>query len=160
MSTDYDGGPVLGGTFPALIWHDFMISAMQIDKTREEEASAAAAARSQGKTKGDVEHERRRRTRPVWRRRCRGGAAPNGEKAEHHASPNTGAGGGNAGGAGEHGVSPSGARDSHSNSHSGALNTSDTSYASPGGKLHRRRTGGGSGASGDPETTGGVSPTG
>ena len=34
MTTDYDGGPVLGGTFPALIWHDFMISALQIDKAR------------------------------------------------------------------------------------------------------------------------------
>ena len=52
MSTDYDGGPVLGGTFPALIWHNFMTSAMQIDKTRSEEAAAAAAARPGGKTKG------------------------------------------------------------------------------------------------------------
>jgi penicillin-binding protein 1A len=39
MSTDYDGGPVLGGTFPALIWHDFMISALGIEKERAEHAA-------------------------------------------------------------------------------------------------------------------------
>ncbi len=40
MEHDFNGGPVLGGTFPALIWHDFMSSALQIDKTRSEEAAA------------------------------------------------------------------------------------------------------------------------
>ena len=30
MKTDFNGGPVLGGTFPALIWHDFMNSAESI----------------------------------------------------------------------------------------------------------------------------------
>jgi penicillin-binding protein 1A len=39
MTTSFNGGPVLGGTFPALIWHDFVTSAMQIDKTRSEQAS-------------------------------------------------------------------------------------------------------------------------
>jgi penicillin-binding protein 1A len=39
MTTDFDGGPVLGGTFPALIWHDFMISALQIEAERAEHAS-------------------------------------------------------------------------------------------------------------------------
>jgi penicillin-binding protein 1A len=36
MTNDFDGGPVLGGTFPALIWHDFMVSALQIEKERAE----------------------------------------------------------------------------------------------------------------------------
>jgi penicillin-binding protein 1A len=36
MTTDFEGGPVLGGTFPALIWHSFMTSALQIDKARAE----------------------------------------------------------------------------------------------------------------------------
>jgi penicillin-binding protein 1A len=36
MTTDFEDGPVLGGTFPALIWHDFMISALGIEKTRAE----------------------------------------------------------------------------------------------------------------------------
>ena len=39
MTTDFDGGPVLGGTFPALIWHDFMTSAMQVEKERAERGS-------------------------------------------------------------------------------------------------------------------------
>jgi penicillin-binding protein 1A len=46
MTTDFDGGPVLGGTFPALIWHDFMISAMQVEKERASEAAAAKSAKS------------------------------------------------------------------------------------------------------------------
>ncbi len=40
MLTEFDGGPVLGGTFPALIWHDFMVSAMRVEKERAEEESA------------------------------------------------------------------------------------------------------------------------
>jgi penicillin-binding protein 1A len=40
MTTEYDGGPVLGGTFPALIWHNFMIGAMQVEKERAEEEDA------------------------------------------------------------------------------------------------------------------------
>ncbi|MBA3807376.1 MAG: transglycosylase domain-containing protein [Solirubrobacterales bacterium] len=38
MTSDFNGGPVLGGTFPALIWHDFMTQALQIDKARAEHA--------------------------------------------------------------------------------------------------------------------------
>ncbi|MDQ2761633.1 MAG: transglycosylase domain-containing protein [Actinomycetota bacterium] len=30
MSTLYNGGPVEGGTYPAIIWHDFMVQALQI----------------------------------------------------------------------------------------------------------------------------------
>ncbi len=62
MTTEFDGGPVLGGTFPALIWHDFMISALHIDKTRAEQAAAAAAARATGKH-GTVDDEHLRRSR-------------------------------------------------------------------------------------------------
>jgi penicillin-binding protein 1A len=39
MTNDFDGGPVLGGTFPALIWHDFMVSALQIEKERSEHSA-------------------------------------------------------------------------------------------------------------------------
>jgi len=34
MKYDFNGGPVLGGTFPALIWHDFMLSAAALDSSR------------------------------------------------------------------------------------------------------------------------------
>ena len=46
MTTAFDGGPVLGGTYPALIWHDFMIAAIGIEKEREESAAARAAGRA------------------------------------------------------------------------------------------------------------------
>jgi penicillin-binding protein 1A len=54
MTTDYDGGPVLGGTFPALIWHNFMISAMQIELERAQQAAASSHAK-QGSTGAGVE---------------------------------------------------------------------------------------------------------
>ncbi|HEY2435908.1 MAG TPA: transglycosylase domain-containing protein, partial [Solirubrobacteraceae bacterium] len=34
MTSDFQGGPVLGGTFLALIWHNFMTSALQIEAER------------------------------------------------------------------------------------------------------------------------------
>ncbi|MFI4985479.1 MAG: transglycosylase domain-containing protein [Solirubrobacterales bacterium] len=44
MTTAFNGGPVLGGTFPALIWHDFVTSAMQVEKARAEHAALKSAA--------------------------------------------------------------------------------------------------------------------
>jgi penicillin-binding protein 1A len=41
MTTQYDGGPVLGGTFPALIWHNFVVGAMQLEKGEAEQAALA-----------------------------------------------------------------------------------------------------------------------
>jgi penicillin-binding protein 1A len=46
MTTDFDGGPVLGGTFPALIWHDFMTSALQIEQERAEHSASKKSATS------------------------------------------------------------------------------------------------------------------
>src|SRR3954465_7214809 len=34
MKTEYHGGPVAGGTYPADIWHDFMTAAIAIDQER------------------------------------------------------------------------------------------------------------------------------
>ena len=34
MTTEYNGGPVAGGTFPAEIWHDFMAAAIQVRNAR------------------------------------------------------------------------------------------------------------------------------
>jgi penicillin-binding protein 1A len=42
MSTLFNGGPVEGGTYPAIIWHDFMTQALQITADYQ----AARAARS------------------------------------------------------------------------------------------------------------------
>jgi penicillin-binding protein 1A len=51
MTTNFGGDPVLGGTFPALIWHDFMSSALGIDKTRAENAALTAQEKKEGKEK-------------------------------------------------------------------------------------------------------------
>ena len=55
MATDFNGGPVEGGTYPALIWHDFMLSALQIDKNREEEAASQGAAGAHHKQGSSLE---------------------------------------------------------------------------------------------------------
>jgi penicillin-binding protein 1A len=50
MTLDFNGGPVFGGTFPALIWHNFMTSALEIDKARAEHAAAHNGATGSGGT--------------------------------------------------------------------------------------------------------------
>ncbi|HTD77616.1 MAG TPA: transglycosylase domain-containing protein, partial [Chloroflexota bacterium] len=50
MTNAFNGGPVLGGTFPALIWHDFMTSAIGIDSTRAAARAAKAAGASSSTT--------------------------------------------------------------------------------------------------------------
>jgi len=52
MTTDFNGGPVLGGTFPALIWHEFMVASLAVDKARAEHASARSAAGAAGSGSG------------------------------------------------------------------------------------------------------------
>ncbi len=54
MLTEFDGGPVLGGTFPALIWHNFMVSAMQVEqRTRRRRSGQASGRRRQEDARGD-----------------------------------------------------------------------------------------------------------
>jgi penicillin-binding protein 1A len=48
MTTQFNGNPVLGGTFPALIWHSFIVSAMAIDKARAENAAKPKGAKASG----------------------------------------------------------------------------------------------------------------
>jgi penicillin-binding protein 1A len=54
MLTDFDGGPVLGGTYPALIWHDFQIAALQVEKERAERAAAGRPGHDAAAGKGAV----------------------------------------------------------------------------------------------------------
>jgi penicillin-binding protein 1A len=48
MTTEFNSGPVLGGTFPALIWHDFMTSALSIEKKRAEHIANPKGSSSSG----------------------------------------------------------------------------------------------------------------
>ncbi|MHB1859280.1 MAG: transglycosylase domain-containing protein [Solirubrobacteraceae bacterium] len=43
MPTQFNGQPVYGGTYPALIWHDFMLSAYALEQQRHEGGAPAAA---------------------------------------------------------------------------------------------------------------------
>ncbi len=45
MTTDFGGTPVLGGTFPALIWHNFMLSAIQVEQERAQRAATSTRAK-------------------------------------------------------------------------------------------------------------------
>jgi penicillin-binding protein 1A len=45
MTTDFNGQPVFGGTFPALIWHDFMMAATHLEKSRAIQASVTKGAK-------------------------------------------------------------------------------------------------------------------
>jgi penicillin-binding protein 1A len=137
MTTQFNGGPVLGGTFPALIWHDFMVSALQVDKTRAEQAAAAAAARAAGRTPGQSTTSPSEET--LAPSSGSSGASPSGEESagERHASP----------GAGERGSSPSAPAPS-----------SPPTPAAPGpAESAPAPKGGGGGGGASSEATGGVS---
>ena len=54
MTTDFGGTPVLGGTFPALIWHDFMLSAIQVEHNRAPHSPTTTGAK-EGSAGGQVE---------------------------------------------------------------------------------------------------------
>ncbi|MBJ7332663.1 MAG: transglycosylase domain-containing protein, partial [Solirubrobacteraceae bacterium] len=52
MKTEWQGDSVAGGTYPAAIWHDFMKSALELEKTRlEDEAEKHCKSEKQKKTK-------------------------------------------------------------------------------------------------------------
>jgi penicillin-binding protein 1A len=44
MTTDFGGKPVFGGTYPALIWHNFMLAALGVEKARAEHAADGRAS--------------------------------------------------------------------------------------------------------------------
>jgi penicillin-binding protein 1A len=144
MTTQFNGGPVLGGTFPALIWHDFMISALHVDKTRAEQAAAQTAGKTHGKSTTNGSEE------TLAPSSGPSGASQSGEEgaAERHSSPNSG------GGANEHASSPSPpATPAPSSPPTPSPPESAPTPKSGGGG------GGGGGGGASQEATGGVSPT-
>ena len=96
MTTDFNGGPVLGGTFPALIWHDFMTSALSIDKARAEHT--AAKRNGEGSSGGEGASEGSESSSSSGE-----SAGSSAGQENKSSSPSTGAGTG----AGEHATSPS-----------------------------------------------------
>ncbi|MGV1047438.1 MAG: transglycosylase domain-containing protein [Solirubrobacterales bacterium] len=57
MTTLYQGGPVMGGTFPALIWASVMHAWEEIRADRAAEKAARKAERKDGKSSGDEGEE-------------------------------------------------------------------------------------------------------
>jgi penicillin-binding protein 1A len=46
MTTEFGGKPVFGGTYPALIWHDFMLATLQVEHNRTKRVSPSATGKS------------------------------------------------------------------------------------------------------------------
>ena len=83
MTTAFNGNPVLGGTYPALIWHNFITLAMRIDKERAERA-ASKHARSSSAATGEAEPEETLRSRPAA---TKGGSGSGGSGGARRSSP-------------------------------------------------------------------------
>jgi penicillin-binding protein 1A len=45
MTTDFNGQPVFGGTYPALIWHDFMVAATGVEQARATHTALVKASK-------------------------------------------------------------------------------------------------------------------
>ena len=91
MTTEFNGGPVLGGTFPALIWHDFMPSAIQIDREPRRASNAPAAASAGARRRLRRPHDHRRSARHHDDRQRHGrrarGRPPTPSAAPHRPAP-------------------------------------------------------------------------
>jgi penicillin-binding protein 1A len=97
MTTAFNGNPVLGGTYPALIWHNFITLAMGIDKERGERAAARAAQRAAGKHPLEAAPEEAPAPPPAATQGGSGhggGGAKRSSPSQHSAGPSTPSGGG------------------------------------------------------------------
>ena len=154
MTTQFNGSPVLGGTYPALIWHDFMVSAMGIDKARAEQAAAHRAEKTHGSTSTSTTEE------AVSSGATSGSghtSAPraNEERATGHGSPRA-PGGGVPGKGGE----PPAASPSPSATPSPSAPSTPTPPSVPAEPSPTPAAPTPKGGAASPETTGGVSPGG
>ena len=107
MSTLYNGGPVEGGTFPAIIWHDFMVQALGILSSEQAAAhqgnsgsspsvsSGGGSGSSGGGSSGSGSGSSGGSGRSGGGQNSGGSGSP----------PNTSAGGGRAAGGGNNGTS-------------------------------------------------------
>jgi penicillin-binding protein 1A len=147
MTTDFNGKPVFGGTFPALIWHDFMLGAIQVERDRANHVSSTAGA---AEPSTGLPAESSSGSEAGANRTSRRAGGANGE-------PAAGAPAGHGGGGGSATGSPGGERGASApTSPSGAPAPSATSSPAnpPAGTAPSPKAGGNAGP------TGGVSPGG
>jgi penicillin-binding protein 1A len=154
MTTDFNGQPVFGGTYPALIWHDFMVGAMQTELQREQQR----ANRSQG-ARGEAEALRGGEARSQALPAGTGGAHERRRSGTEGASSSGSAlgHGGGGGGAPGHTVPPGAAREApsavHAPSAPAPAHPQASAPASPAGTAAPSKAQGA-------QATGGVSPSG
>jgi penicillin-binding protein 1A len=166
MAYDFNGGPVEGGTYPALIWHDFMVGAMGVERERAEHI---AAGKSHGGSTGEE-------LLPGAGSSSSGGppagnsaSGPSENAGAHHGGPssNGGANGGGEGPGAHAGApsapsspSPPGASapsvPTESPPSAGSGSGSGSPAAAPEGAGGGGGSGGGSGAGGTPSSSGGA----
>ncbi len=154
MTTQFNGSPVLGGTYPALIWHDFMVSAMGIDKARAEQAAAHRAEKTHG-TSSTSTTEEALSSGATSGSGHTGAPRANEEHATGHGSPRA-PGGGAPGKGGE----PPAASPSPSATPSPSAPSAPTPPAAPAEPSPTPGAPTPKGGAASPETTGGVSPGG
>ncbi len=155
MTTEFNGKPVFGGTFPALIWHDFMLSALQVEKTRASQASSAKAAKSGssgagGRLEAPAGAEGASTRTPTSARTPTTGHA-NGAGEAPEATPTTRGGGGSGEAGGEAGGGAPGESPTPASPAPATPPATPAPAPAPGG-APTSKSGGGAGA------TGGVSP--
>ena len=111
MTTHYNGAPVEGGTYPAIIWHNFMVQALQIlasENPHEKittatttDTTSAPSIQPSGSGSGATTTSTARRPRPAaGRREHRRRAAPTAGGAAGNGGAGGGAGGTTGGGGG------------------------------------------------------------
>jgi penicillin-binding protein 1A len=97
MTTEFGGKPVFGGTYPALIWHDFMLAALQVEHDRAARKSPSAGAKggSGGQLESPASTETTGAQAPASGKHSSGAT-----EAQQGASTTHGTGGGESGGGG------------------------------------------------------------
>jgi penicillin-binding protein 1A len=95
MTTEFNGQPVFGGTYPALIWHDFMLAAMQVEQNRATHTALAKSIK-EGAGGGQAESSTPAEASGASPGASKGGAG--GGETQGAAPAQQGGGGGEAGG--------------------------------------------------------------
>jgi penicillin-binding protein 1A len=96
MKTEYHGGPVAGGTYPAEIWHDFVAGAIRIRDERDPSKKAAPVAPTTPGPEGPAAPSTPSPTGPTYTAPTPAETAP--QTTTPTPSPGSGTGGGGTGG--------------------------------------------------------------
>jgi penicillin-binding protein 1A len=167
MTNLYNGGPVEGGTFPAAIWHDFMVQALQIEATEATEFgphphghAAASSSAGTGTSNGGGTGTAVAPSTPSGAGTATSGSAGTGGAAAGTGggtgTTGNGAGGGTAGGGGGTGGGTAGGGAGGTGGGTAGGGAGGTGGGTAGGGTGGGTAGGGGGTSGGSGGSGGV----